>query len=245
MKQKVIAIIPARYNSLRFPKKLLYKINGKSILEHTYLSAKKCTFLDDIYIATDSAIIFETASTFNAKCIMTSTNCKNGTDRIIEAIENSDFLQDAAIIVNIQGDHPKIDPNTVNSAIGMLLGDEGAVSSTAAAKIPYSIAKKENIVKCTFDNNNNAMYFSRSLIPYSKKPEDNEYYYHIGLYVYRKEFLLKLKNLKETKCQLSEDLEQLKILENGFSMKVALVDDMPLGVDVFEDIKKVKKALCQ
>ncbi|NGX56025.1 MAG: 3-deoxy-manno-octulosonate cytidylyltransferase [Candidatus Anoxychlamydiales bacterium] len=245
MKNKVIAIIPARYESLRFPKKLLYKINGKSILEHTYLNAKKCASLDDIYIATDSKIIFDMVKKFNAKCLMTSVECKNGTDRIIEAIENYELLNEANIIVNVQGDHPKIEPETIDLSIKALLNDESAIASTAVTKINYSIAKNENVVKCVFDCQNNALYFSRSLIPHSKNFEKINYYYHIGLYVYKKDFLLKLKKLKETKCQLLEDLEQLKILENGYKMKVAIVNDIPLSVDVFEDIKKVEKILCQ
>jgi 3-deoxy-manno-octulosonate cytidylyltransferase (CMP-KDO synthetase) len=241
---KVIAIIPARYQSLRFPKKLLYKINNKTILEHTYLSAKKCNFLDDIYIATDSKIIFDIAQSFNAKCLMTSVNCINGTARIIDALENNKFLQESDIIVNIQGDHPKIDVNTIKKTVDILINDKDAISSTAVTKINLDLAKNENIVKCIFDNQNNAIYFSRSLIPYCKN-KDIDYYYHIGLYVYRKDFLLKLKHLNDTKYQLLEDLEQLKILEHGYKMKVAIVNDIPVGVDVFEDIKKVKKLLCQ
>jgi len=231
MQNKIISIIPARYNSTRFKAKLLYKVSNKSILQHTFESVKKVNILDDIFIATEDEIIKEECSNFNANCIMTSQKPKNGTERIIEALKNNLELLDSDIIVNV----------TVN----ILLTDPTAHVSTAVTKIDYETAKSENVVKCVFDKNFNAMYFSRSLIPYSKNFINESYFYHIGIYCYRTKFLLKLNELEILENQKKEDLEQLKILENGFKIKVALVNDIPQGVDVFEDLKKVEKILCK
>lgn len=244
MKNKIIGIIPARYNSTRFLGKLLYKIGSKTLLQHTYDNTKSCSVLDELYIATEDEIIEKEAANINAKCIKTG-KCLNGTHRIIDALKNNPELQDSKIIVNIQGDHPKIASSTIKKIVDILINDNSAVASTAVTQINYETAINPNHVKCVFDKKQNALYFSRALIPYSKNPEDENYYYHIGLYAYKTSFLYELFNLKDTNLQKSEDLEQLKILENGYKMKIALVDDMPLGVDVFDDVKKVEKILCQ
>jgi len=243
---KVIGIIPARHNSKRFFGKLLYKIGSKTLLQHTFENAKNSNVFDDLIIATEDEIIKKEVDNFDAKakCLMTN-KCLSGTHRIIDVLKNQKEAQTSDIIVNIQGDHPKIKNTTIESIVNILKKNKKALVSTAAVKINYSLAKSENIVKCTFDKDFNALYFSRSLIPYSKDPENTPYYYHIGIYAYKTEFLLALANLEDTSLQKTEDLEQLKILEHGYKIKVAVVDDLPLAVDVFEDVKKVKKILCQ
>lgn len=242
-KNKVIAIIPARFNSSRFLGKLLHKIGDKTLLQHTFENAKNCSLLDDIYIATEDDIIFKEATNFKAKCIKTNI-CSNGTHRIIEVLKKEKVVQDSSIIINLQGDHPKVNPETIEKTIEILKNDPTAVMSTATTKINLQTAKSKNIVKCVFDNFQNAIYFSRSIIPFSKN-ENIDYYYHIGIYAYRTNFLYQLDKLEDTRLQKLEDLEQLKVLEHGFKMKIAVVDDNPVGVDVFEDVKKVEKLLCQ
>jgi len=244
MKNKIIGIIPARYNSKRFLGKLLYKINSKTLLQHTYENAKSCDFFDELYIATEDEAIKTEANKIKAKCIMTK-KCSSGTNRIIEAFKNNFELQNSEILVNIQGDHPKISSNTINQIINILKNDKTAVCSTAVIKTNYEIASLSNHVKCVFDNNKNALYFSRALIPYSKNPNKINYYYHIGVYAYKTSFLYEFANLKNTKLEKTENLEQLKILEHGYKMKITIVDDMPISVDIFEDIKRVEKVLCQ
>lgn len=244
MRNKIIGIIPARYNSTRFLGKLLYKIGSKTLLQHTYDNAKSCLLLDKLYIATEDEIIKTHAHSIQANCIMTN-KCANGTHRIIEALKNTADLQNSDIIVNIQGDHPKVAVNTIIQTVNLLINDKTAAASTALTKVSYDIASCFHHVKCVFDNSQNALYFSRSLIPYSKNPKDISYYYHIGLYAYRTSFLYELDGLRDTFLQNMEDLEQLKILEYGYKLKVAVVNDMPLGVDVFEDVKKAQKILCQ
>jgi len=160
-------------------------------------------------------------------------------------LEENQDLKTSDIIVNIQGDHPKIKNSTINETINILKNDKTAHSSTAVCKIDYEQAKSENIVKCVMDKNQNALYFSRSLIPHSRKPKEISYFYHIGLYAYRTKFLYELSKLEDSYLQKLEDLEQLKILEHGYKMKVARVNDMPFGIDVKDDVKKVEKLLCQ
>ncbi|NGX34089.1 MAG: 3-deoxy-manno-octulosonate cytidylyltransferase [Candidatus Anoxychlamydiales bacterium] len=244
MKSKIIGIIPARFNSKRFLGKMLYKIGSKTLLAHTFENAKKCKLFDSLYIATEDEIIKKEAINIKAPFLMTKT-CSSGTERIIQTLKENADLQTSDIIVNIQGDHPKIAKNTIEETINILKKDKKANCSTAVTKIDYALAKSENIVKCIMDKDQNALYFSRSLIPFSKKPKEISYFYHIGLYAYRTKFLYELSKLEDTYLQKLEDLEQLKILENGYRIKVAKVHDLPIGVDVKDDVKKVEKTLCQ
>ncbi len=244
-KEKIIAIIPSRFNSSRFPGKLLFNIAGKPLLEHTYRNSLLCKSLDEIFVATDSQKIKEHMDSLNAKVIMTSENCINGTERIVEAVKMNPFLQESKIIVNIQGDHPTINPKTIDAIVDLLKSDDQAYIATAVCPISYREAIFPDKVKCVFDQNNNALYFSRSAIPHSKTKETQVYHYHIGIYVYKTEFLMNYHNLKKSPLQEAEDLEQLKFLENGYKIKVAIVDEIPLGVDIKEDVLKVEKYLCQ
>jgi len=245
MKKKVIGIIPARFASSRFPGKLLFNICGKPLIEHTFENAKKCVDIDELFVATDNKRIASHILSLGGKVIMTSIKCKNGTERVIEAIKNNTNLQKSDLIVNIQGDHPNISSSTLTSSIDLLKNDDVAVMSTAVSEIDYKKALSSHIVKCVIDKKSNALYFSRSIIPFRKsKLDKTKFYYHIGLYVYKTSFLLKLNELNSTSLQEEEDLEQLKILEHGYKIKVAIVNENELGVDTPEDIKKVEKYLC-
>jgi 3-deoxy-manno-octulosonate cytidylyltransferase (CMP-KDO synthetase) len=248
---KIIAVIPARLASTRFPGKLLVKVLGKTILQRTFEQVAKCSFFQDIFIVTDDESIYSHVKEFKAnavfaKPVMTSKNCLNGTERIIEALRKNKEIENADIIINVQGDHPLIDPKTIKAVSDILINDSRAVMSTGATLFtdPHD-ALSPNAVKVVFDKNQNALYFSRSLIPFSKNLDKTKLYYHIGIYGYRVSFLKELSNLEATNCQMAEDLEQLKVLEHGFKIKVALVDKNPIGVDVFEDVNKVERHLCQ
>lgn len=240
---KIIAVIPARLNSSRFPLKLLKTVQEKSLLQHTYENACKIDVFDEIYIATDSLEIGSHAKSFSAEVIMTG-HCENGTDRIIEAIMNTPKLNEAKIIVNMQGDHPIVDKQTIEKILEKLTSDNQSVMSTGVVPISKQEALSPHVVKCVFDQFGNALYFSRSLIPHQKN-DDGIYYQHIGVYAYTRDFLLELKNLRETPLQKAEDLEQLKILELNRGIKVAVCSDIPLGVDTPEDLKKFEGILCQ
>jgi 3-deoxy-manno-octulosonate cytidylyltransferase (CMP-KDO synthetase) len=235
-KPKIAAIIPARFASTRLPAKALIKILGKTLLQRTYERAAICSF-DDIYIATDDEKIYSHAKDFS-KVLMTCKNCENGTYRIIDALEKNKFLENFDFIVNIQGDMPLISKNTIEKLIERLKSDDVDVATCASLITKKEDIFSKNIVKVIFDEFNNAISFSRNSISQMGK-----YFYHIGIYGYRRDFLKIYKNLPN--CVLQKDLEQLKILENGYKIKVIEVNEKPLSVDVKDDIKKVEKYLCQ
>lgn len=237
MNDKVITIIPARLKSSRFPQKMLKKIAGKPLIQLTYENVAKA--VDEIYVATDDKAIFDCVLNFG-KPIMTSLACSNGTERVLEAFEL--LKSDADIILNVQGDHPCVKKETINAIINALKSSDAPVA-TAVSKIDISQATNPNVVKCVFDEQHNALYFSRSLIPYPRK-EASFFYYHVGIYAYRAKFLAEYKKMKG-QLALTEDLEQLKILENGHKIKVAIVDEIELGVDTSDDILKVERFLCK
>lgn len=241
----IIACIPARYNSTRLPKKALAVVNDKPLIQHTYENAKECNILDNIIVVTDHEEIFSLVNSFG-RALMTPENCKNGTERIAYAIQNHKDLQKADIILNIQGDHPFVSSKTIESIVDILLKDDTACVSTAVCKSSsLEDYKNKNIVKCVFDNNQNALYFSRAPIPFIKSENNLYFYHHIGIYAYRKDFLLQYLNLNNTLLQESEDLEQLKVLETGYKIKIAIVEEKTLGIDTLKDLKEMEKCLCR
>ena len=241
----IICVIPARYDSTRFPGKLLAKAGGKTVLERTYNSALGSKRIDKLFIATDNEQIAVHAASFGAEVLWTSRQCKNGTERIAEALHNNPSLQEASIVLNLQGDHPCTSPTTLDAIAEMLLEDPSAEIATAVRPIQSrEDFLSPHIVKCVMGQAGQALYFSRAPIPYAKSGWAG--YQHIGLYGYRTSFLLKIASLKDTDLQQSEDLEQLKFLELGYRIKVALVEDDALGVDTPEDLAKLEKwLLCQ
>lgn len=247
---KVAGVIPARYGSSRFPGKPLALILGKSLIQRTYESCQKCSLLSDIVVATDDQRIFDHVQSFGGRVVMTDTHCSTGTDRIIQAVEKDPKLQDASILVNIQGDEPCIDPLVIQKVIELLIQDTQSMMSTAIMKLhSEEEAVHPSVVKCTVDKEGYALYFSRSLIPSNPNqkfnPSTTTYYKHIGIYGYRRDFLLQYGKLERTPLQNSEDLEQLKVLEHGFRIKTAVVDSTSVSVDHPEDIKKVELYLCK
>lgn len=244
---KVIAVIPARFGSTRFPGKMLAPISSKSLIQRTYENARTSPLFDEVVIATDDKRIYDHVESFGARAFYTSPDCLTGTDRIIEVIQKGHF-KDADCILNIQGDIPLLEPSVMQNVVDALLNDSSASVSTAVISIK-SLEELLNpsIVKCVMDNKQRAMYFSRSPIPgvpSGKFNTSTNYYHHLGVYGYRPEFLLELAQLPPTPLQLAEDLEQLKILENGYRIAVAIVDSASFGVDHPEDIKKVEHILC-
>lgn len=245
MTHKIIGMIPARYASSRFPGKPLSLISGKSLIQRTYENSLKCTLLDDVIVATDDDRIFEHVESFGGKVIMTSVDCPTGTERLAEAIHAN--FKDVDVVINIQGDEPLLEPDVIRKVGEILINDPVAVMSTAVVKIDNEEdANSRSVNKCVIDANGNALYFSRSLLPggHSGKWDPNKTYYkHLGIYGYRRDFLFHYAELSPTPLQLAEDLEQLKVLEHGFRIKVAVVDSVSIGVDTPEDINKVERML--
>lgn len=243
----ILGMIPARWASTRFPGKPLALILGKTLLQRTYESAKKIVELTDLVVATDDARIFEHVLSFGGKAVMTSMDCATGSDRLAEALKKWPDFNAIDYVLNIQGDEPCVSSNIARPLIDLLEADKSAVMATAAVALQQrSLVDDPSIVKCVFTNDATALYFSRSPIPYLHKLQ-TPYFRHIGVYCYRRDFLIQYPKLPATPLQLAEDLEQLKVLEHGYRLKVALLDEeeMTPSVDRPEDIKKVESYLCR
>lgn len=240
-KLKAAAVIPARYASTRFPAKALAEINGKSMIVRVLEAVEKCKFIEEVYVATDDIRIKIAVENAGGKVIMTSAQHKTGTDRIAEAAAEID----ANLIVNVQGDEPLIKAETIASALKPFSTDHDLKMSTLKRKISASEAADPDIVKVITDKNDYALYFSRSVIPYYRDAENEEhqYYQHIGLYVYRRNFLLEYAEMETTSLEKAESLEQLRVLENGYKIKVVETEAKLIGVDRREDIELVEAEL--
>jgi len=236
----VIGVIPARYSSSRFEGKVLADINGRSMIEHVWRRAKECLLLDDLLIACDDERIAKRAAEFGAKAVMTAKAHPSGTDRIIEVINPLDVK----IVINIQADEPLLHPFMVDSVARSLLEDPSIYMATLMKKIedPAEITD-HNVVKVVTDKNNFALYFSRAAIPYVRTDSEAgqaRYFKHIGLYGYTKDFLFTYKNLPASSLEKAERLEQLRVLEGGFKIKMIETKYDTIGVDTPGDLERVR-----
>lgn len=242
--KKVAVVIPARYASTRFPGKPLVDIAGKTMIERVYTQAQKARLVNDVVVATDDQRIFDAVRAFGGRVIMTRKDHPTGTDRLAEV---ANLSPDLDIVVNVQGDEPLIDPATIDAAVAPLLEDLSVDMSTIAARIKSSEEITSNtVVKVVRDYSGKALYFSRLPIPYYREGADSVdqvYYAHIGLYVYRRDVLLKLASLSPTPLEKAEALEQLRALENGICIRVVEVEKRSPAVDRPEDLKAVEAAL--
>jgi 3-deoxy-manno-octulosonate cytidylyltransferase (CMP-KDO synthetase) len=240
---KIVAVIPARYASTRFPGKPLASICGKPMIQRVYENALRCAVVDRVVVATDSPEIARAVQAFGGEVCMTSDRHETGTDRIAEAAQ----AMEADLIVNVQGDEPLLQPHTIGLAVQPLLADDSLPMGTLKAKIKTERDRENpNIVKVVTDDRGRALYFSRSPIPFFRcRTACASMYRHIGLYVYRRDFLLHLTGLPQSGLEKAESLEQLRALENGFTIHVAETDYEPIGVDVPEDITTVENILNQ
>jgi 3-deoxy-manno-octulosonate cytidylyltransferase (CMP-KDO synthetase) len=248
---KNVVIIPARLNSSRLPKKVILAINGKPMVQHVYEAAKKAKKIDAVYIATDSKEVKDVCNNFTQNIIMTSQNHESGTDRIAEAITNIECKN----IINVQGDEPLIDPSLIDELVELLESSNESMVSAMHKIETIEDLKSTNSVKVTVDNENNALYFSRSIIPHHRDnwesllshhktiPEPLKFYKHIGIYGYKKDFLLNYSKMKQTYLERLEKLEQLRVLENGYRIKMIETEYVPVGVDVQEDLEQVRELL--
>lgn len=242
----ILGVIPARFASTRLMGKPLAKIGGKPMIQHTYESAKKSRLLDDIIIAVDDEQLLRICEGFGARAKLTSKDIQTGSDRIAAVVKN---ISQADIVVNIQGDEPFIPGMMIDQAIEPLLFDHSVNVSTLAKRIEtVEELKSPAAVKVVFDYNNFALYFSRSPIPFVREAKSNlekirnaEIYKHVGLYVYRRESLLKFTLLKPTDLELTEKLEQLRMLEHGFKIKIVITEEESISVDTQEDLEKARR----
>ncbi len=247
-KPKVIAVIPARYRSNRFKGKPLALIDGKPMIQHVVERARNVRLLSRVVVATDDDRIAETVAGFGGEYVLTRDDHVTGTDRLAEAVELMN-IDEQDVIVNIQGDQPLFPEEIIEQVAVPLLEDPALPMST----LIYKIVRPEEIddpnhVKTVFDCHRNALYFSRSPIPFQRNPEEKEqptYYKHLGIYAYRKGFLVTFVGLPEGEWEKFEKLEQLRALEFGYTIRVVLTEHDSVEVDTPGDIKRVEQLLKQ
>jgi 3-deoxy-manno-octulosonate cytidylyltransferase (CMP-KDO synthetase) len=239
-----IAVIPSRYASSRFEGKPLALIAGRPMIQRVYEQAQKSKAVSKTIVATDDQRIFDAVESFGGEAVMTSDECRSGTDRVAQTADILN-LDSNDIVINIQGDQPIFNPETLDEMIAPFADDSDLVMSTLAFKIKdkREITDPKD-VKVTFDNNGFAMYFSRAQIPYPRdKGTKADFFKHLGFYAYKKSFLDKLVNLSTGSCEHVEKLEQLRVLEYGFKIKVKITQFDSPEIDLPEDIKRIEDKL--
>ena len=244
---KKVIIIPARLDSSRLPKKVLLDLKGKTVLQRVYEQCLKVKNVDGVYVATDSIEIKEVCETFTNNVIITKSTHKSGTDRIGEAVS----AIDCDIVINVQGDEPFIEPSLIEALVNSFSNSEISMSSAMSKINNVKDLQNTNIVKVVTDLHNNALFFSRSLIPFPRDVkeistaneviEESQFFRHIGIYGYRKDFLLHFVNLEQSYLEKVEKLEQLRALENGFKIKMIEASSSLIGIDTREDYEEALK----
>jgi len=232
-----VVVIPARYASTRLPGKPLLSETGKYLIQHVYERALQAKRPSRVIVATDDERVVKAVKSFGGEVVLTSTEHASGTNRIAEVARNLD----ADIIVNLQGDEPEIEPAAIDLLVDAFLNSPDVNVATLAARLhDYSILENPNVVKVVKDFSDNALYFSRSEIPYERSyVEGGDYFFaHIGIYAYRRDFLLNLAQWQPTLLENVEKLEQLRILERGHSIRVVVIDGFHRGIDTPEDYKQ-------
>ena len=240
---KIIAVIPARYASTRFPAKLMQDLGGKTVILRTYEAAKNTNLFDDVFVVTDSDLIFKEIISNGGKAIMSIKEHESGSDRIAEAVQN----MDVDVVLNVQGDEPFIDENPLKALIEVFKND--ADKKVDLASVMCQITDKQDIenpnnVKVITDQNGFALYFSRSVIPFPR--EENvgvRYMKHIGIYAFRKQALLDFYSLPMLSLEASEKLEQLRYLEYGKRIKMIETNHIGIGIDTKEDLERARKMI--
>lgn len=243
-----VAIIPARYASTRFPGKPLAILGGKPVIQRVYEQAKKV--FENVFVATDDDRIYDTVEQFGGKAIMTSPNHKSGTDRCYEAYQKCGIETD--VVVNIQGDEPFIHQSQLQTIKELFLQPETDIATLVkpfASDTSFDVLSNPNSPKVVVDDNWNALYFSRSVIPYLRGKEtetwasEHTYYKHIGLYAFRSDVLGKVTSLEQAPLEIAESLEQLRWLSAGYTIKVGKTNVETIGIDTPEDLAAAEKFL--
>lgn len=240
---KIIAVIPARYASTRFPAKLMQDLGGKTVIQRTYEAATKTNLFDDVFVVTDSVLIYDEIISNGGKAIMSTKEHESGSDRIAEAVLNLDV----DIVINVQGDEPFVNAEPLADLVDVFRNDTD--NKVDLASLMFEISNQEEInnpnhVKVVTDQEGFALYFSRSVIPYPR--EENvgvRYMKHIGIYAFRKQALLDFYSLPIKSLEASEKLEQLRYLEFGKRIKMIETTQGSIGIDTPEDLEKARKMI--
>jgi 3-deoxy-manno-octulosonate cytidylyltransferase (CMP-KDO synthetase) len=253
-KLKIIGIIPARYSSKRLPGKPLIQIEGKPLVQMVYEGAKKSKFLDRVIVATDSARISDVVYGFGGEAYLSLRRHPTGTDRVAEVVRNLNY----DLVLNIQCDQPFLNPKMIDDLVTAMFEERNLFMGTLAKKLddPQNL-KNPNVVKVVLDQKGFALYFSRFPIPYLRDLhhtahsrgsnqidlKKSPYYEHMGIYIFRKDFLLKFASWRETPLEKCEKLEQLRALENGYRIKVCVTKHQSFTIDVPADLLRLKKQM--
>lgn len=241
-KTHVIGLIPARWASTRFPGKPLHLIANKPLIQHVWERCQECSHLDQIIVATDDQRIYDAAIGFGAEVVMTANNHPTGTDRIAEAAA---AFPDASHVINIQGDEPLIDPELIDQLTLAVTQDSDLAMATAANEIDDDqLINDPNVVKVVLKHNHDALYFSRSPLPFRRSESPAlKLYRHKGIYAYRKDFLQDFVSWEPSPLELAESLEQLRALENNARIKVIITTDESGGIDTLEQANELEHFL--
>ena len=237
---KIGAFIPARYAATRFPAKLMQTLGAKTVIRHTYDNTVATGLFDEVYVVTDSEIIFNEITSHGGKALMSKKEHESGSDRIAEAIEHLAI----DIVVNVQGDEPFVKKEPLEKLIAVFKDDKVEVASLMQALSNSDLIADPNYVKVAVDNNMNALFFSRSVIPYPRNTDIAiPYYEHIGVYAFKKQALLNFTNWPMSLLEAAEKIECLRYLENGVSIKMVVTSYMGVEIDTPEDLIKAAKLL--
>jgi 3-deoxy-manno-octulosonate cytidylyltransferase (CMP-KDO synthetase) len=244
---RTVAIIPARYGSTRLPGKPLLEIGGKPMIQHVVERAGQAMLVERVLVATDDQRIVDAVHGFGGEAVMTSPDCRSGTDRIAEVVRS---LSGVDIVVNVQGDEPLIPPTMIDAAVKPLWEDPLILVGTLVRRIARSEELNDPAVpKVALDRNGRCLFFTRSPIPHGRDiPQEAwldhyTYYRHIGIYVFRRSFLLRYALLEQTPLERAEQLEQLRILEHGYSIHAAVTEEESMAVDTPADLERVRRIM--
>lgn len=233
-------MIPARYAATRFPAKLMQQLGNKTVIRHTYDATVATGIFDKVYVVTDSDIIYKEITENGGNAIMSKKSHESGSDRIAEAVTD----MDVDVVVNVQGDEPFIKKEPLEKLVKLFDDSSVQVGSLMRTIISDEELQRNSSVKVVVNKNNDALYFSRSVIPFAASQFlDHPYYLHVGVYGFRKDTLLAFTKWPAARLEVAEKLEQLRYLENGISIRMALVDFKSVAIDTPEDLQKAKGLL--
>jgi 3-deoxy-manno-octulosonate cytidylyltransferase (CMP-KDO synthetase) len=239
---RIVGIIPSRYGARRLPGKPLLKLNGLPVIEHVWRQASKARSLSRLIIATDDKRIYKVIKNIGGDVVMTPGNCASGTDRLAWVAKKLNY----EIVVNVQGDEPFLPGAYIDKLVEPLLDDKKIQISTLAAPLSAREARNPNIVKVVCDETGNALYFSRACIPYvrdNRRTFHRGFLQHLGVYAYRRSFLVRFSQMEQTPLEKAEQLEQLRALEHGVKIRVIRVAKPTLSIDTPEDLRRARKIM--
>lgn len=237
---KIGAFIPARYAATRFPAKLMQALGNKTVIRHTYDNTLATGLFDEVYVVTDSEIIFKEITINGGNAIMSMRSHESGSDRIAEAVANLNI----DIVVNVQGDEPFVKREPLEKVLSVFTDSNVQVASLMQVLSNQALIEDPNYVKVVVDKNNNALFFSRSVIPYPRSVESPiTFYEHVGVYAFKKQALLNFTNWPMSPLEAAEKIECLRYLENGVSIKMVVTEYMGVEIDTPEDLIKAAKLL--